>query len=222
MSTKDNLENMAKNTWLAGLGSINSSKDALGKSIEAAQEKSNNLYNELLARGEKIQRKIEDKKDEIQAKGKKLLGIGLNDSQTKKLAQLNATVDELTSAVVKLIEKRNAQAKAKKVAPKVTKKTATKTTTKAAPKASAKTAPKTAAKSTPKAAVKTAPKLVAKSAPKAASKPASKPVVKAAVKAVEKINPKAVSKAATKTTPKAQDTKSVADSASSQTPKNDN
>ena len=44
MSTKDNLEHIARNTWLAGLGSIDSSKDALVKSIDAAQEKSNNLY----------------------------------------------------------------------------------------------------------------------------------------------------------------------------------
>jgi hypothetical protein len=41
MSTKATLKNMARNTWLAGLGSIDSSKEALGKSIDATQQKSN-------------------------------------------------------------------------------------------------------------------------------------------------------------------------------------
>jgi hypothetical protein len=177
MSTKDNLENMAKNTWLAGLGSINSSKDALGKSIEAAQEKSNSIYNELMTRGEKLQRKIDDKKDEIQAKGKKLLGIGLNDTQTEKLTQLNAAVDELTTVVAKLIEKRNAEAK--KVAPKATRKPVAKVASKASAKPTAKSAPK----KTVKTATKTAPKTATKTTTKAAAKPAPKTTAKAAPKA---------------------------------------
>jgi hypothetical protein len=147
MSTKDTLENMARNTWLAGLGSIDSSKEALGKSIDAAQEKSNSLYSELLTRGEKIQSKINDKKDELQAKSKNFLGMGSEKSHEVKLAQLNTTVDRLTTAVVALIEKRNA----------------------AAPKAPATAAPKAPATAAPKATTaKAAPKATtAKAAPKA-------------------------------------------------------
>lgn len=223
MSTKDNLENMAKNTWLAGLGSINSSKDALGKSIEAAQEKSNNLYNELLTRGEEIQRKIDGKRDEIQAKGKKLLGIGVDESQTAKLAELNAAVDDLTSVVVKLIEKRNAEAKkvtpkvAKKVAAKPATKTASKTAPKVAAKAVPKKAPKVVAKAIPKKAAKAVPKAATESAPKAATKPSPKasttPAPKTAVKAVTKTAPKVAAKA--------ENTKNDASSASAVAPKAD-
>ncbi|MBA6391773.1 hypothetical protein H4J38_13445 [Colwellia sp. BRX10-3] len=143
MSTKDTLESMARNTWLAGLGSIDSSKEALGKSIDAAQQKSNNLYNELLSRGEEIQSKINDKKDEIQSKGKKILGLGSEKSQEEKLAQLNIAVDHLTNVVVNLIEKRSAAA---------LETPATKPVEKAVPKAATATKPaETAKKITQKA-----------------------------------------------------------------------
>jgi hypothetical protein len=168
MSTKDTLENMARNTWLAGLGSIDSSKEALGKSIDAAQEKSNSLYSELLTRGEKIQSKINDKKDELQAKSKNFLGMGPEKSHEVKLAQLTTAVDHLTTVVVALIEKRNA------AAPKAPGKTASKATTaKAEPKATtAKAEPKaTTAKAEPKATTaKAEPKATtAKAEPKAST-----------------------------------------------------
>jgi len=127
MSTKDTLENLARNTWLAGLGSINSSKEALGKSIDLAQEKSNKLYNELVTRGE-----------EIEAKGKKFLGMDSDQSHDEKLAQLNAAVDKLTTVVASLLEKHSAPAA--KLA---------KTTPKAEPKATTATKPaETAVKAT--------------------------------------------------------------------------
>ena len=160
MSTKDTLEKMARNTWLAGLGSIDSSKEALSKSIDAAQEKSNNLYNELLTRGEGIQSKINDARDEIHSKGKKILGLGSEKSEQEKLDQLTAIVDNLTNVVTGLIEKRNAEASAAKepvekaAAAKATAKaktTAVKTTPKATKttdtsKKTAKTVSKTATK----------------------------------------------------------------------------
>jgi hypothetical protein len=163
MSTKDTLEHLAKNTWLAGLGSIDSSKDALSKSIETAQEKSNSLYNELVTRGEEIQSKFNHKKDALQAKGKNLLGMGSNKAHEATLADLNTKVDHLTTAVVALIEKRNAAAeKAKKPAPRAAAKP--KTVTKEAPKAAAqrkvteKAAPTKAAPAKAKVAPKTEPK----------------------------------------------------------------
>ena len=148
MSTKDTLENLARNTWLAGLGSINSSTEALGKSIDLAQEKSNKLYNELVTRGEEIQTKINDKKDEIEAKGKKFLGMDSDQSHDEKLAQLNATVDKLTNVVASLVEKRSSPAvKVAKTAPKA--KAAANATPKAEPKAATATKPaETAVKAT--------------------------------------------------------------------------
>jgi hypothetical protein len=193
MSTKDTLENMARNTWLAGLGSIDSSKEALGKSIDAAQEKSNSLYSELLTRGEKIQSKINDKKDELQAKSKNFLGMGPEKSHEVKLAQLTTAVDHLTTVVVALIEKRNA------AAPKAPGKTASKATTaKAEPKATtAKAEPKaTTAKAEPKASTaKAEPKATAAKAQPKASTAKAEPKATAA-----KAQPKAT---AAKAKPKA-------------------
>ncbi|MFT6806223.1 MAG: hypothetical protein ACJAWT_001629 [Glaciecola sp.] len=195
MSTKDTLENMARNTWLAGLGSIDSSKEALGKSIDAAQEKSNSLYSELLTRGEKIQSKINDKKDELQAKSKNFLGMGSEKSHEVKLAQLNTTVDRLTTAVVALIEKRNA------AAPKAPATAAPKATTeKAAPKATtANAAPKASTtKAAPKATTaKAAPKATtAKAAPKATTTKAE-PTATAAKAEAKATTAKAEAKATT-------------------------
>ena len=116
MSTKQTLEKLAKNTWLAGLGSIDSSKDNLGKTIDAAQEKSSSLYSELLTRGEAIHTEINDKinqtRADIEAKGKALFGFvekstsSNKKSQDESIAELNEKVDALTTAVVGLIEKR--------------------------------------------------------------------------------------------------------------------
>ncbi|WP_371194408.1 hypothetical protein [Glaciecola sp. SC05] len=173
MSTKETLENMARNTWLAGLGSIDNSKEALAKSIDAAQEKSNSLYSELVSRGEEIQSKINETKDALQAKGKSLLGMGSDSSDEEKLALLTTKVDQLTTVVVALIEKRNADA-AKPKAP-AKRKAAAKPKAEVAPKSTAKLAPKAAAK--PKTATKAAPKVATKpkasaaTAPKAAAAP---------------------------------------------------
>jgi hypothetical protein len=160
MSTKDTLENMARNTWLAGLGSIDSSKDALSKSIEAAQEKSNNLYSELLTKGEEIQGKINDKKDDIQAKGKQLFFTTKKVSDEEKLAELNAAVDQLTSVIVKLVEVRNAEAPVVELAPKVV----AEPKPAAEPKSEAE--PKATAAAKPAETVKKAAPKVAKAKPK--------------------------------------------------------
>jgi hypothetical protein len=136
MSAKHTLENMVRNTWLAGLGSIESSVEALSKSFDAAQEKSNNMYNELLTRGEEIQSKINDTKVDIEARGKNLIGIVSGESHQEKLAKLNATIDHLTTDVVKLIEKHNAAASATKqakIANKIAPKSAVKTTSQVKP-----------------------------------------------------------------------------------------
>ena len=168
MSTKDTFEDMARNAWLAGLGSIESSLKVLGKSIDAAQEKSNSLYNELLTRGEKMQSNINDTKNDIESRSKKFFGIGTTELQEKKLAELNATVDHITTVVVKLIEKRNAASPPVKPA----QKEAVKATSKTTPKTGAAAAKKTTVKAKQKAAIvkKTAAKKVEKPAAKASPK----------------------------------------------------
>ncbi len=169
MSTKDTFEDMARDAWLAGLGSIESSLKVLGNSIDAAQEKSNSLYNELLRRGEEMQSNMIDTKNDLESRGKKFFGIGTTELQEKKLAELNATVDHLTTVVVKLIEKRSTASPS--VAPKQpgtvkasqskTKATTTAKKTTARAKSTTTTVKKTAAKK----AVKPAAKASAKKAP---------------------------------------------------------
>ena len=204
MSAKHTLENIARNTWLAGLGSIESSVEALGKSIDAAQEKTNNIYNELLTRGEEIQGKINDTKDDLEARGKKYIGTSSKESQEERLAKLNATVDHLTTVVVKLIEKHNAATPVKKAAAKSVPKTATKaksagTANKAAAKSAAKSVPKTATKAKPAGtANKAVPESAAKSVPKTATKAKS---VGTANKAVAKSAAKSTSTAVTDAKP---------------------
>lgn len=167
MSTKDTFEGMARNAWLAGLGSIESSLKVLGKSIDAAQEKSNSLYSELLKRGEEMQSNIADTKNDLESRGKQFFGIGTTELQEKKLAELNATVDHLTTVVVKLIEKRNTASPSVKPE----QQEVVKATTRAKPKTKATaTAKKTTVKAKPKAATvnKTAVKPAAKASPKKA------------------------------------------------------
>jgi len=220
MSAKHTLENIARNTWLAGLGSIESSVEALGKSIDAAQEKTNNIYNELLTRGEEIQGKINDTKDDLEARGKKYIGTSSKESQEERLAKLNATVDHLTTVVVKLIEKHNAATPVKKAAAKSVPKTATKakppgTANKAVPESAAKSVPKTATKAkSAGTANKAAAKSAAKSVPKTATK--AKPAG-TANKAVPESAAKSVPKTATKAKSVGTANKAVAKSAAKST-----
>lgn len=130
MSTKDKVENMARNTWLAGLGAIESSVEALAKSIETAQKQTNNLYNEFLTRGQEIQSKINDTKDDVEARGKKFFGIDSTESHEEKLSKLNVKVDHLTTVVAKLMEKHNAETPSARTVPKKAVKAPSKATAK--------------------------------------------------------------------------------------------
>nr|WP_297347307.1 hypothetical protein [uncultured Glaciecola sp.] len=190
MSAKHTLETMVRNTWLAGLGSIESSVGALSKSIDAAQKKSNNIYNELLTRGEEIQNKISDAKVDIEARGKKFIGTGSEESHEEKLAKLNVTVDHLTTVVVKLIEKHNAAASGTKQT-QITKNTEPKSAAKVVPKAATKAKPAgTANKVAPKSAAKAVPKATTKAKPvETANKVAPKSAAKAVPKATTNVKP---------------------------------
>lgn len=159
MSTKQSFEKMARNTWLAGLGSIEQSIEMLNKSIDTAQEKSNHLYHELLTRGEEIQNKLFETRDEVENKGKQLFGVNTDHKHEEQLAKLNDKVDALTEVVNKLLAEAGNKPVDKTVAPaeEVTNatakpKTAVRRTTKTArtvKKAPSKATAKTTAKANP-------------------------------------------------------------------------
>ena len=155
MATKQTFESMARNAWLLGLGSIENSFEVLGKSIDTAQEKSNKLYTEFIKRGEEIQHKINDTRDDMEARSKQFFGVGSQGSQEEKLAKLNAKVDHLAIVVANLLETRNAATSSRSV-PKEAKKAAIKSAAKPpsnepAEKAVSKTSQKAETKATPKA-----------------------------------------------------------------------
>ncbi|WP_395342428.1 hypothetical protein PN836_000920 [Ningiella sp. W23] len=116
MSTKQSFEKIARNTWLAGLGSIETSIELISKSIDNAQKQSTQLYNELLTQGTQIQSKINDTTGGMTSKGKSLFKTDANHSHEQKLEKLNAKVEQLTKIVDDLIEKKAEQAPVRKAA----------------------------------------------------------------------------------------------------------
>lgn len=159
MSTKNTFEKMARNTWLLGLGSIENSLEVLSKSIENAQHRSNELYNEFITRGEEIQKAMFETTDELQSKGKKVLGINSGQSHEEKLAELNDKVEHLTVVVKKLMEESKTTVTKESIVPKEPKAVKPKAATRRVAR-SKKTTPqitttsKTAAKTTKKATAK--------------------------------------------------------------------
>lgn len=100
-SSKDEI---AKNIWLAGLG-------AYGKSIDEAKsvsDKSSSLFEELVAKGAKIEEsakeKLADKKistDVLETRVSQVF-TKISGVDGSKVDELNAKVDELTKAISEL------------------------------------------------------------------------------------------------------------------------
>lgn len=100
-SSKDEI---AKNIWLAGLG-------AYGKSIDEAKsvsDKSSTLFEELVAKGAKIEEsakeKLSDKKistDVLETRVSQVF-TKISGVDGSKVDELNAKVDELTKAISEL------------------------------------------------------------------------------------------------------------------------
>ncbi len=100
-SSKDEI---AKNIWLAGLG-------AYGKSIDEANkvsDKSSTLFEELVAKGAKIEEsakeKLSDKKistDVLETRVNQVF-TKISGVDSTKVDTLNAKVDELTKAIAEL------------------------------------------------------------------------------------------------------------------------
>jgi polyhydroxyalkanoate synthesis regulator phasin len=107
-------EEMARKIWLAGLGAYGKGYEEVKGRIEALSTDSNKLFDELVAKGEKIETegkgKVEEVKNEVAAKTeiesrietvRSKLGLNNTDND-QKIEELSAKIDALTAAVAKL------------------------------------------------------------------------------------------------------------------------
>ena len=110
-------EEMARKVWLAGLGAYGKSYEEMKSRIEALTTDSNKLFDELVAKGEKLEAegkgKVEEVKNEMVAKTeiesriesvRSKLGLNNTDND-QKIEELSAKIDALTAAVAKLAAK---------------------------------------------------------------------------------------------------------------------
>lgn len=112
--TATTAEEMARKVWLAGLGAYGKGYEELTGRIEALSTDSNKFFDELVAKGEKLEAegkvKVDEVKNDVVAKtdfesriqsvrGK----LGLNNKDNdQKIEELSAKIDALTAAVAKL------------------------------------------------------------------------------------------------------------------------
>jgi polyhydroxyalkanoate synthesis regulator phasin len=112
--TASSAEEMARKVWLAGLGAYGKGYEELTGRIEALSTDSNKLFDELVAKGQKLEAegkvKVKEVRDDVASKtgldsriesvrGK--LGLDNNDTE-QKIEDLSAKIDALTAAVAKL------------------------------------------------------------------------------------------------------------------------
>lgn len=109
-----NAEEMARKVWLAGLGAYGKGFEELTGRMEALSTESNKFFDELVAKGQKIEEegkvKVESVKNDVVAKTdiesrietvRSKLGMGGNEND-QKIEDLSAKIDALTAAVAKL------------------------------------------------------------------------------------------------------------------------
>jgi len=117
MSTKDTVQKFARNVWLAGLGAYGKSAETLTEQFDKAYVESNQLFNDLLSKGDELNQSLqqriadktqfESKVDEVRAK------LGLNQTISDDQLDVLATkVEALTAAVTLVAEQKLQQAKA--------------------------------------------------------------------------------------------------------------
>lgn len=113
--TAANAEEMARKVWLAGLGAYGKGFEELTGRFEALSTDSNKLFEELVAKGEKLEAegktKVEEVKNDVVAKTeiesriesvRSKLGFTSTNSNDEKIEELSAKIDALTEAVAKL------------------------------------------------------------------------------------------------------------------------
>jgi polyhydroxyalkanoate synthesis regulator phasin len=112
--TASTAEDMARKVWLAGLGAYGKGYEELTGRIEALSTDSNKFFDELVAKGEKLEAegkvKVEEVKNDIVAKTeiesriemvRSKLGFSNTDND-QKIEDLSAKIDALTTAVAQL------------------------------------------------------------------------------------------------------------------------
>lgn len=107
-------EEMARKVWLAGLGAYGKGYEELTGRIEALSADSNKFFDELVAKGQKLEAegkvKVTEVKNDVVAKTELESRIetvrsklGFNNTDTdQKIEDLSAKIDALTAAVAKL------------------------------------------------------------------------------------------------------------------------
>lgn len=124
--TAANAEEIARNIWLAGIGAYGKGVEEVKGRFDTLSTDSNNLFAELVAKGEVIEAqgkaKVEEVKASVTAKTdldarvetvRTKLGLNKTDADAK-IEELNAKIDALTAAVAKLNAKPASKPAAKK------------------------------------------------------------------------------------------------------------
>lgn len=116
--TAASAEDMARKVWLAGLGAYGKGYEEVKGRFETLSTDSNKLFDELVAKGAKLEAEGKGKIEEVKTKVadkteidarietvRTKLGLNNTDSE-QKIEELSAKIDALTDAVAKLAAKK--------------------------------------------------------------------------------------------------------------------
>ncbi len=142
MNTLKNVEKLGRQAWLASLGAYGSGWKYAVQKFDQTYSKTNELVNEFITEGEKIEHDLQEKLKAKELLENKIVALkhklGLDEKQEEeRLDELSSKVDALTLAVNKLVESKSAE-KALTAKATATKATAAKTTTRKTPAKAAK------------------------------------------------------------------------------------
>lgn len=134
MKKLEELEKVGRQAWLATIGTYAKGWEILSGKVNETFEDTNQLINELVENGEKIETDLKAKiKSNTQLDDKILalkIKLGVDESFDEKVALLNKKVDQLVIAIEKLSEAKAAKlleiTEAKKESPELSKKIAAK------------------------------------------------------------------------------------------------
>jgi len=114
----DNIESMAKQIWLAGLGAYGRSFDEVQTRFEKMNTESQNLFEELVSRGEKLQSDAESKfkegKVDVESRIEKLKKFAKRsgDSEvTDQISDVNRQLSEQLNNVSRKLDTLNKEVK---------------------------------------------------------------------------------------------------------------
>lgn len=104
----DKIEKLAKQIWLAGLGAYGRSFDEIQNRYEKMNSESQKLFDELVARGEKLQadaeEKLQDGKSDLERRIEKLKNyatLPVNSQLSDQLSEVNRKLDSLNKDLKK-------------------------------------------------------------------------------------------------------------------------